>query len=221
MFVGLVGATACGGGTPDTSPSSSPSASTVQAYQAVGQEMTSSITTYHGDTSTMPDSAACQAAWEKYQAAMALELGHMQEMSPVMDEHMGDDGHHGVADMSCVANAMAAEFQRHAAAACAAHEVVADRGEAGEHVATMTEWMEHQRVRYQELGSTMGMMSPPSETTWTCHQNPDGSYTMGDHTWSPTDPHPADPHPTDPHPTDPTPTPTPWPPCDCHDGRCG
>jgi hypothetical protein len=208
--MGAVVATACGGGTSGTSPSSS----TVQAYQAVGQGMTNAITTYHAETSTMPDTAACQAAWEKYQAAMATTLARMQEMSALMDEHMGDYGHAGAADMTCVADAMVAEFERHATATCAAREVVADRAEAGEHVTTMTQWMEHQRVRYEDVGSTMGMMSPPSETTWTCHQNPDGSFTMGDHTWTsgtwtPTDPDPADP------------TPTPWPPCGCHDGRCG
>jgi len=29
------------------------------------------------------------------------------------------------------------------------------------------------------------MMSPTTETTWTCHQNADGTFTMGDHTWTP------------------------------------
>jgi hypothetical protein len=208
--VGLVAATACGGGT----SGSSPSPSTVQSYQAVGQEMTNAITTYHAATSTMPDTGACQAAWEKYRTAMAATLGRMQEMSALMDEHMGDYGHDGAADMTCVANAMAAEFERHATAACTAREVVADRAEAAEHVTTMTGWMDHQRVRYEDVASTMGMMSPPSETTWTCHQNADGSFTMGDHTWTSGTWTPSDPDSEDP-------TPTPWPPCGGPDGRCG
>jgi hypothetical protein len=74
--------------------------------------------------------------------------------------------------------------------------------------------MEHQRVRYEDVASHMGMMSPPSETTWTCHQNPDGSFTMGDHTWTGGTWTPSDPN-------YPDPTPTSWPPCGCYDGYCG
>jgi hypothetical protein len=208
--MGAVAATACGGATSGTSPSSS----TVQAYQAVGQDMANAITAYHVETSTMADPAACQAAWETYDAAMAGMVDRMQQMSALMDQHMGDYGHTGPADVTCVTNAMAAEFERHATVACAANDVSADRAEAAEHVTTMTAWMEHQRVRYEDVASTMGMMSPNSETTWTCQQNADGSFTMGDDTWTPGTSMPTGPNPEDP-------TPTPWPPCGYNDGYGG
>lgn len=209
-LLAAVVATACAGGTSGTS---SPS-STVQAYQALGQEMTDAVTAYHAGTSTMADTAACQTAWQAYHADMAVMVARMQEMSGVMDQRMGDYDHAGAADMACVANAMTAELERHATAACAAHDVSADRAEAAAHVTTMSGWMEHQRVRYEDVASHMGMMSPPSETTWTCHQNPDGSFTMGDYTWTGGTWTPS-------QPAYPAPTPTPWPPCGCHDGDCG
>ena len=208
-LLAAVVATACAGGTSGTS---SPS-TTVQAYQALGQEMTDAVTTYQVGTSTMAYPAACQAAWETYHAEMADMVARMQEMSGVMDQHMGHDDPAVAGDMACVANAMAAELERHATAACAAHEVSADRAEAAAHVTTMSGWMEHQRVRYEDVASHMGMMSPSSETTWTCRQNPDGSFTMGDYTWTCGTWTPSEP-------TYPDPTPTSWLPCG-DDGYCG
>jgi hypothetical protein len=38
----------------------------------------------------------------------------------------------------------------------------------------MTMEMEHQRIRYEDAASSMDMMPPTSEDTWTCHQNDDG-----------------------------------------------
>jgi hypothetical protein len=208
LLVGALVATACGAGTSSTSPTSS----TVEAYQALGQKMADTVTAYHSETGSMPDPEACQAAFETYQAEMAQHVTHMQELSTEMDSRMGE--HHAeAADMTCVANAMSAELERHAGAACATHDLEADRAEAADHVATMTMEMEHQRIRYEDAASTMGMMSPTPESTWTCHQNADGTFTMGDHTWTPGEGTCPGPAPTEP-------TPTPWPPCGCHDGHC-
>jgi hypothetical protein len=61
------------------------------------------------------------------------------------------------ADMTCTADAMMAELDRHHAVACAS---TSDMGpnvtEAQQHVAAMTDWADHQMARSQELGGMMG-----------------------------------------------------------------
>jgi hypothetical protein len=113
----------------------------------------------------------------------------MQQMSAEMDRHMEGMGHGGV-DMGCMADAMAAEVERHHVEACTGADAAADEQEAAAHVATMTRFMEHQRTRYQDAGSSMGMMSPPDGTTFSCHRNEDGSFTLGGETWTPGTPLP-------------------------------
>jgi hypothetical protein len=171
---------ACGGGT----MGSSQEASALAGYQALGQQMTTTIATYGAQTATLPDVATCQGAQAQYQGAMPGMVDRMQQMSGAMDHHMADMGQAGF-DMKCVADAMAAELQHHHMAACTSPDVAVDEQEAGDHVATMNQLMQHQRMRYQDAGSSMGMMDPPGGTTFTCQENGDGSYTMGGQRWTP------------------------------------
>lgn len=186
VAAGALAATACGAGTMGTSSD----VAAMQAYQALGQDVSGTVATYQADTATIPNDATCQAAHETYANRMAAMLDRMVEMSATMDQHMAEYGHAAPLDMACVAEVMAAEFERHHAAACAAADVAADETEAAEHVAAMTSLVEHQRVRYENAGSMMGMMDAPTESTWTCQKNADGSFTINGQTWTPGTPLP-------------------------------
>lgn len=184
--VSALAITACGGGT----GSSSNDASTFAAYQVLGQQMTTTVTAYAAETATLPDVAACDAAHGRYEAAMEGMVERMRQMSAEMDQHMEGMGQDGF-DMGCVADAMVAELERHHAAACTSADVTADEQEAAAHVATMNQFMEHQRMRYQDAGASMGMMDPPEGTTCTCQENADGSFTLGGEPWTPGTPMPG------------------------------
>lgn len=176
----------CGGGMGD----SSNDASTLAAYQALGQEMTTTVAAYAANTASLPDDAACDAAHARYEGAITGMVERMRQMSAVMDGHMEGMGHRGF-DMTCTADAMAAELERHHAAACIGADVTAGKQEAAAHVGTMNQFMEHQRKRYQDAGSSMGMMNPPEGTTFACHENADGSFTLDGETWTPGAPVPG------------------------------
>jgi hypothetical protein len=202
--IGALAATACG----DAMMSRTSDASTMQAYQAVGQDVSGAIASYAADTASMADDVACEATHAEYAEQMGLMLERMREMSTEMDRHMGDYGHTIPADLACVAEAMAAEFERHHAAACEAAEISADLTEAARHVGSMKSLVEHQRLRYEGAGTMMGMMSAPVATTWTCAKNADGTFTINGQPWTPGTPIPlADTEGTQ---SDPQP----WSPCD-------
>ncbi len=177
---------ACGGGVGSTSED----AGTLAAYQALGQQMATTVTAYGAETATLPDVAACDAAHDRYEAAMAGMVERMRQISAELDQHMEGMGHGGF-DMGCMADAMAAEVEHHHAEACTGADVAADEQEAASHVATMDRFMEHQRMRYEDAGSSMGMMSPPDGTTFTCQENADGSFTLGGEAWTPGTPVPG------------------------------
>lgn len=181
VAAGALAATGCGVGMTGTSSDEA----AMRAYQALGQDVSTTVATYQGDTASIPDDPACRAAHEKYATRMASMLDRMATMSGTMDRHMADRDHAVPADMACAAEAMAAEFERHHAAACSPPDASGDEVEAAEHVAAMTSLVEHQRVRYQGAGSMMGMMDPPAGGTWTCRRNEDGSFTVNGETWRP------------------------------------
>ena len=163
---------------------SSGAASQLASYRTLGLQMTATVDAYAADTATLPDVPACEAAHTRYEGAMPGMVDRMRAMSDAMDRHMADMGHSGF-DMTCMADAMRAELQRHHAAACTGPGVPADEQEAAAHVQAMRRFMEHQRMRYQDAGSSMGMMGPPDGSTFTCRRNADGSFTLNGQTWSP------------------------------------
>ncbi len=187
VAAGALVAAGCGGGTAETSSD----VAAMQAYQALGQDVSSTVATYQADTAALPDDAACEAAYEKYEAPIAAMLGRMAEMSAMMDRYLAEYFFAAPPDMACVAEAMLAEFERHRGAACAAPDAPADEAEAAEHVAAMTAFVNHQRARYENVCSMMGMMDAPAESTWTCLKNADGSFTINGQTWTPGAPLPA------------------------------
>jgi hypothetical protein len=100
--------------------------------------------------------------------------------------------------MACAAAAMVAELDRHQAAACAsAGDMAPNVTEAQQHVATMTDWADHQLVRSHDMGTMMdaggggmmggggmgggmggGGMGGGGMSTGHCVQNQDGTYTL-------------------------------------------
>ncbi len=205
-------AAACGGPAAPSATTNSAQA-VAKSYQAVGQDMATTVSHYQASTATMPDLGACRTAEGQYAATMDPLVDRMRTLSGTMDHYMAGAMGATWADMDCVAQAMAVEYERHTGVACAAPDVSADETEAAHHGATMSGWIEHQRVRYEQMGEAMGITPPSGDTTWTCVHNPDGSFTMDGHDWTPADPS-SDPAPT--------PTPSPWPTpcggsmCPCH-----
>ncbi len=211
----LAATTAACGGPATPSATTGTAQAVAQSYQSVGQGMATTVSHYQASTATMPDLAACRTAEGEYAAGMGPLIDRMRTLSGAMDHYMAGAMGASWADMDCVAAAMAAEYERHGAVACAAPDVSVDHAEAAHHSATMADWIEHQRVRYEQMGEAMGITPPAGDSTWTCVHNPDGSFWMDGHEWTPAPP-PADPAPA------PAPDPLPWPTpcggsmCPCH-----
>lgn len=222
IAVGVVGLglAACGGSVPGAS---GPSGTELASYQAVGQSLASAVQAYSVAASAASTKTACQDAQAQYQHDAGPLVDRMREMSHTMDHHMDGEGAHGGADMECVARAMTAEMERHRTEACTAADAAGDQAEAAHHAATMVGWVEHQRVRYQDLAAMSGMMPAHTEGTFACQANPDGTFTFtsgGTQTHYPDPEHTGTPSPTPaPTPPAPCPSPNPWPE-PCHDSGC-
>jgi hypothetical protein len=198
-----LGLAACGGSSPTATTGVSPAAQTAaRDYQAAGTDMSGVIAQYRIGTATMQDVSSCQAIEAAYQGKMGPLVERMHTTSSTMDQHMSGAMGHSVADVSCASTAMKAELARHAAVACTLSDIAADRAEAAQHATTMAGLVDHQYVRYEQMGDAMGMMPSTAHDTWTCEQNADGTFTFGGQTWTP---------PQAPPTASPTPTPTPYP----------
>jgi cytochrome c2 len=175
---------ACGTDAPKTT--SQPSAAEQSAaltYQTTGADMTAVLAQYQAGTSTIQDVSTCQSVEAAYQQTMGPIIDRMSTVSATMDQYMSGLLGPADADMGCVAAAMKAEFARHVAAACSLPDVTADRAEATQHEATMASWADHERVRYEQMGSALGMMPATTATTWACQHDADGSFTLNGHGW--------------------------------------
>lgn len=170
-----VGLAACGG---TASTGTGATEAQLAAFQATGQGLANEIQSYSAKLSAPTAPEDCRAAHHQYDAAASPLVGHMQEQSHQMDGHMAGAGGHGMADMACTADAMGAELARHRAAACTSNDPVANQVEALHHAQTMSGWLEHQRVRYEDIAAMSGMMQAHSESTFACQANADGSFTF-------------------------------------------
>ena len=201
---------ACGGSVPDNSGAT---AAQLAAYQSVGQGLATAVQTYSVQASATTSQDACLAAQHQYDAAATPLVDRMREQSRDMDQHMDGLGSHDAADLGCVAAAMATELAHHRTEACAGTDPAADHAEALHHAETMVQWLEHQRVRYEDLAAMSGMMQARTESTFTCQANADGTYTFtqgGTQTHYPDPEHTADPS-TGTGTTGTCPVPTTWP----------
>lgn len=216
-ILGAVVAAACGGPSTSSSNPNTAARTAASSYQALGQDMGTTVAQYQNATATMPDVGACQAAEADYEAKIGPMIDRMKAASTSMDHYMAGEMGPAAADMACVAAAMKSEFDRHHTAACASADVTVDHAEATQHGVTMAGWVDHQRVRYEQMGAAIGMTPATADTTWTCVINPDGTFTINGQTWTPPQPPPSSSPGTTPTPT---PTPYPWPTCGGWDCPC-
>jgi hypothetical protein len=178
IVLGLAAA-ACGG-----SSGSSSSAANTQTLNTLSQNISSAAAAYGTQASGMMDTTACNTDETGYEAQVRPMVEQMQGMGPEMDQMMGSLGHGTDADMTCAANAMVAEINRHKSVACSSTtDMGPNKSEAQQHVATMTEWANHQMVRSHDMGSMMGMGmggmgGGGGMTTGHCVENGDGSFSM-------------------------------------------
>jgi hypothetical protein len=173
VSVVAVGLAACGGSVPNSSLGGQ-----LAAYQATGQALANSVQAYAVQSSSVTSQTACEQAQAQYDHVAGPLVDRMHEMSRTMDQDMDHEGSHDLADMECVAQAMEAEMARHRAEACQAADVSGDHAEATQHATTMVGWVEHQRIRYQDLAAMGGMMAAHAESTFSCQANPDGTFTF-------------------------------------------
>lgn len=173
--VAAIGLAACGGSVPSNSGATE---AQLVAYQTVGQGLANAVQTYAVQASATTTQSACQTAHHQYDSAVAPLVSQMREQSHAMDQHMEGAGSHGAADLECVAAAMTAELARHRADACAGTDPASHRAEASHHAETMVQWLEHQRVRYEDMAAMSGMMQAHTESTFACQANADGTFTF-------------------------------------------
>ena len=169
---------ACGG-----SSTSGVTTADVQRLNTLSQNVSSAVGTYGTQAATMTDSTSCNGAEITYDSHIRPMVSEIQGMGTAMDDKMGSLNHTSDADMECGANAMMAELDHHKTVACAsATDMAPNKTEAQQHIANMTQWANHEMVRSDGMGSTMGMemggMGGGGITTGHCAHNPNGSYTM-------------------------------------------
>jgi hypothetical protein len=178
-FIALAfAAAACGGSSGGSGANPSP-----EAMNALSQDISAAATAYGTKANGMPDATACTADETSYDDQVRPMVDQMQGMAPGMDQRMGSMGNGGDADMTCAANAMMAELDRHKGVACSSTtDMGPNKLEAQQHVSDMTHWADHQMVRSDEMGSTMGTgmggMGGGGMTTGHCVRNGDGTYSM-------------------------------------------
>jgi hypothetical protein len=178
VLVLSLAAVACGGSSGSGNSGASP-----QVMNSLSQSISSSAAAYGAQASEMMDTTVCNNDETTYDSAVRPMIEQMQGMGPQMDQMMSSTGHGSDADMTCAANAMMAELDRHKGVACSSTaDMGPNKSEAQQHVATMTEWADHQMVRSHDMGSTMGMgmggMGGGGMTTGHCVENGDGTFTM-------------------------------------------
>jgi hypothetical protein len=177
VFLALLAA-ACGGTT------SGVTSADIQAFNTAAQGVSTAAASYGSQAAGMTSAATCTSAQTSYSSQVRPLVDQMKRMGTAMDDRMGSMGHMADGDMECGANAMEAELTRHGSVACAsATDMTPNMTEAQQHVATMTQWANHQMARSHEMGSQVGMgmggMGGGGMTTGHCVHDPGGSYSMG------------------------------------------
>ncbi|MGC3998601.1 MAG: hypothetical protein QM767_14520 [Anaeromyxobacter sp.] len=177
-FVAVLVAAGCGSG----GGSGATAEQRMAAYQALGQQVSGELTTYAGETASLPDTATCEDAEQRHESAMDGMLTRMEGMSGWMDAHMPAAT---PADLECMVAAMQAQMAYHHTHACTAADPAGQEAEAAGHHCIMSAFMDHQRVRYEQCGEHLGMMGGASGETFTCVDDGDGTFTINGQPWTP------------------------------------
>jgi hypothetical protein len=170
-WVSVLIAAGCGGSS-DTRPDAG-------AYAALAQSISSAATSYGSAAAATNDVAGCQSEHAAYDGRVRPMIERMQGMSGEMDREMAMMGTSRDADMTCGANALMAELDAHAAAACTSSSMAENHTEAMRHASAMETWATHQQQRAEEMGGMMGAgMGMGGTMTMACQHNADGTYTL-------------------------------------------
>lgn len=176
MLAVALGVAACGtGGDADADD-------TLGSFRALADEMSAAVQSYGTDSAALSSDADCTQLHAGYGAHMAGAAHRMRELGAELDGHMSQRGP-GMGDVGCVGEAIAAELDRHHAAACGSGDLATDRGEAAQHVEAMHALLEHQHARARDGAAGMGGMHQGG--TFTCVRNADGSFTFDGEPWAP------------------------------------
>ncbi len=159
----------------------------IAAYDQAAAGTGGAVATYRAAAETASSPAECASAVARYDAQVRPMLDRMKEMAGRMDQHMTGMGSHAGADMQCGMDVMVEELEHHLAVACTLPDVAADRAEAERHCDTMQAFVDHMRMRADEMGSMMGDEGMHGQGTgsgimgggWTM---PDGGMMGWDHT---------------------------------------
>lgn len=152
LAAAIVGAVAaCGGAGEDGGADGA----RLAAFRAGVERVDAAAAAYGSSAANAADAGACLALHHGYDADVRPVVDHLREMAGWMDERVAARCDPAHADVSCGADAMCAELDRHASAACAAADMGANAAEAAAHAAAMHDWAEHQRTRAGELEGAM------------------------------------------------------------------
>jgi hypothetical protein len=180
--IGLLASAAiagCGG-------SSSSSAPDVRGFATTAGQISTAASTYGTTAAAATDVPGCQSVHSAYDGQVHPMVDRMRSMSGGMDDQWMSMGHPEDADVSCGADAMAAELARHDAAACTSADMRANHAESARHATAMEGWAQHEQTRADDMGGMMGMSgmgggggSGGGGGTNRCHRNDDGTFTLG------------------------------------------
>ncbi len=174
-LVAVMAGAACGG------DGSSAGAQDGAALRALEQEVTTALAAYEGEMATAPDPATCTAAYTRYRTALDPRLDRLRQGWDELDRELSRQGRGQEADLGCMASAMESELARHGARTCTLADPAANAADATVHVATLSRWMEHQRVRSGHAGRGQGA---GAGATFACEERADETFTLGGHPWA-------------------------------------
>ncbi|QDG53423.1 hypothetical protein FIV42_22560 [Persicimonas caeni] len=134
----------------------------ITEFQTVTGEVRAAAEDYgeHMASSQTADAEDCRRVHEAYHDRVAPRVGHMMDMSESMDTYMHHHRGESLADVHCVAEAMRAELDHHAQAACASDDIAQARREATRHRDAMLGYADHMWERCDEMMGTVGDDGP-------------------------------------------------------------
>ena len=168
----------CGGSSGSATPD-------VRGFAATAGQISTAASSYATTAASTTDLPGCRSAHASYDGQVQPMVDRMRSMSGSMDGEWMSMGHPEDADMTCAADAMAAELAHHDAAACASTDMATNHAESARHATAMVGWAQHEQARADDMGGMMGMGGmggggPGSGGSGPrCHRNDDGTFTLG------------------------------------------
>jgi FtsP/CotA-like multicopper oxidase with cupredoxin domain len=121
---------------------------------ALGAATTAS--TFQAGTPSLSTVADCATAAQRYSDQMKPFVDQMTHVAGQMDTTLGSMGRATHSDVQCSAGAILNELTRHMVVVCGLPDMTANRGEIGQHLATMLDYANHMRMRAAEVSALSG-----------------------------------------------------------------